>query len=277
MELVTLDTLPLDTVVATFNAAFADYAVPIVLDRERFLTMQLRRGFRAELSVGAMEEGRLVGISLTGFGTWSGGLAAYGSGTGVIPAARNRGLAGLMMEKALDLSRGRGAERYVLEVMCRNDPARRAYERVGFAIARTLECWVVDALADAAGLEIEVREGFFPPPPGLCSWPPSWQNSEESLFRTRERIVTLSASSGGLPAAHAALCPETGDFPQFAVAPQLRRQGIGRALVGRARGLSRMPLRIINTEAGHEATSRFLQAIGGTRTLPQFEMLHVAG
>ncbi|MFN2443277.1 MAG: hypothetical protein ABR517_11395 [Thermoanaerobaculia bacterium] len=37
MKIVTLDTLPLETVIATFNEAFADYAVPISLDRERFL------------------------------------------------------------------------------------------------------------------------------------------------------------------------------------------------------------------------------------------------
>lgn len=273
MKLVTLDTLPLETVIATFNEAFADYAVPISLDRERFLNMQNRRGFEARLSVGAVEQERLVAISLTGFGNWLGAPAGYGSGTGVIPAARNRGLAGEMMEKAVGLARERGAEKYVLEVMCRNEPARRAYERAGFAIARTLDCWTLDEITGRSEMEIEMREGFSPAPADLGSWAPSWQNSDESLARAQERVVTLTITRETRQVAHAALFPETGDLPQFAVAPEKRRQGIGRALLGRARRISRMPLRIINTDAADAATRAFLMAVDGTRTLPQFEMV----
>ena len=273
MQIVTLDTLPLDTVIATFNEAFSDYAVSIKLDRERFLNMQKRRGFRVELSVGAVEDERLVGISLTGFGTWRGAATGYGSGTGVIPVARNRGLAGDMMEMAVGLASAAGAEKYVLEVMCQNEPARRAYERAGFAIARTLDCWTLDDVSEGSDVEIELDEGFSPAPPGVGSWTPSWQNSDESLARAPERVVTLANMRGGRQVGHAALCPETGDLPQFAVAPEARRQGIGRALIARARRISRMPLRIINTDASDAATSAFLSAIGATKTLPQYEMV----
>ena len=273
MKIVTLDTLPLETVIATFNEAFADYVVPITLDRERFLNMQNRRGFAAELSVGVVDNERLVAISLTGFGNWLGAPAGYGSGTGVIPAARNRGFAGEMMEKAVGLARERGAEKYVLEVMCRNEPARRAYERVGFAIVRTLDCWALDEIAGGSEMEVEMREGFSSAPPSLGSWAPSWQNSDESLARAPERVVTLTIARDRGLVAHAALCPETGDLPQFAVAPEMRRQGIGRALLARARRISRMPLRIINTDAADAATSAFLMAVGGTRTLAQHEMV----
>jgi ribosomal protein S18 acetylase RimI-like enzyme len=276
MKIATLDTLPLETVIATFNEAFADYTVPISLDRERFLNMQNRRGFKAELSVGVVEHQRLVAISLTGFGSWLGAPAGYGSGTGVIPAARNRGLAGEMMERAVELARKRGAEKYVLEVMCQNEPARRAYERAGFAIARTLDCWTLDTITARNEMEIEMREGFSPAPEGLGSWAPSWQNADESLARAEERVVTLTITRGTMLVAHAALCPETGDLPQLAVAPEMRRQGIGRALLGRARRISRMPLRIINTDAADVATSAFLMAVGGARTLPQYEMVRDA-
>lgn len=273
MKIVTLDTLPLDTVIATFNEAFADYAVPFTLDRERFLNMQNRRGFKAELSVGALDDERLVAISLTGFGSRLGAPAGYGSGTGVIPAARNCGLAGRMMKEAVVLARDRGAEKYVLEVMCQNEPARRAYERVGFAIARKLDCWTLDEIGGVSEMEIEMREGFSSAPVGLGSWAPSWQNSDESLARAPERVVTLTITRDRRQVAHAALCPETGDLPQFAVAPDQRRRGVGRALLARARRISRMPLRIINTEAGDLATSAFLEAVGGSRTLAQYEMV----
>jgi len=273
MKIVTLDTLALDTVIATFNEAFADYAVPVTLDRERFLKMQNRRGFAPELSVGALEGEGLVGISLTGFGTWLGAPAGYGSGTGVIPAARNRGLAGDMVEKAVGLARRAGGGKYVLEVMCQNEPARRAYERAGFTIERTLDCWTLDEISEGSEVEIEMRESFIPAPAGMGSWAPSWQNSDQSLARAPERVVTLAIMRGGRQVGHAALCPETGDFPQFAVAPGARRQGIGRALLARARRISRSPLRIINTDASDAATSAFLMAIGGTRTLAQYEMV----
>lgn len=274
MELVTLDGLPIARVIETFNAAFADYAVPISLDRQQFEAMQRRRGFRPELSVGAVEEGRLVGVSLSGFGTWDGSPAAYGSGTGVIPAARNRGLAGEMMHRAVELAAEAGAKTYLLEVLKDNVPARRAYERVGFSISRELECWELLSVESEGSqrLEPNILAGFVPPAGEFCSWSPSWQNSDESLRRAPEPIVTILLEEGTDVAGYAVLCPVSGDLPQFGVAPRFRRGGVGRELLACARRESTAPLRIINADGSDQTTRAFLGALGARGTFGQYEM-----
>lgn len=272
MELVTLEGTPLEDVLEAFNASFAGYYVPFVLDEAKLERMLCRRGFDAALSVGAVENGRLAGFSLTGFGAWNGETAGYGSGTGVLPPFRSRGLAGRMIEHAAVLSRERGAPRYVLEVLVQNEPARRAYERSGFRAVRELSCWAVDEITPKSAVPaFTVHDGFVPPPAAPeTSWHPSWQNSSESLARAIEPLLTIEAAGG---AARAVVAPESGDLAQFFVAPGARRRGLGRALLAKARSLSAVPLRILNVDASDAGTDAFLRSIGAREIARQVEMV----
>ena len=64
----------------------------------------------------------------------------------------------------------------------------------------------------------------------------------------------------------------SGDLAQFAVARDDRRRGIGTALLAAARAASPSPLRIVNTDAGCAATSRFLASVGSSELVRQYEM-----
>jgi ribosomal protein S18 acetylase RimI-like enzyme len=70
---------------------------------------------------------------------------------GVAPQMRRRGIATLLLRRALAQSRSRGARRLTLAVDERNEPAKRLYRRCGFGVTAQrdayLYCW---AATDAA-------------------------------------------------------------------------------------------------------------------------------
>src|SRR5688572_14356056 len=92
-----------DVLFRCFVEAFSDYIVPMKPGREQFAEMLQRRGYRPELSVGAFDDGTLVGFTLNGSGRWDGGAAAYDTGTGVVPSYRRRGLSKQMIERVFAL------------------------------------------------------------------------------------------------------------------------------------------------------------------------------
>lgn len=59
-------------------------------------------------------------------------------GLAVHPSAQGRGVGRALVEAAVDLARERGARRLTLRVLAHNRPARRLYERCGFAVEGVL-------------------------------------------------------------------------------------------------------------------------------------------
>lgn len=76
-ELMTLESESLEVVYGAFMEAFSDYSVPVSWSFEEFRASCLRRGVDLSISLGAREEGRLVGFVLNGRGTWAGAPAVY--------------------------------------------------------------------------------------------------------------------------------------------------------------------------------------------------------
>jgi ribosomal protein S18 acetylase RimI-like enzyme len=266
-----LESLPRDEIHRAFLRAFADYSVPIEASAEQLAEMHRRRGVDHELSFGAFEGGELVGFTFNGLGTWDGCLAGYDAGTGVVPHARGRGLAARLMGRSLERLQQAGATTYVLEVIQSNTSAFKVYERLGFRITRELLCWSVDEVPQPATPAIAVETGLSIPDPPMRDWSPSWQNSDESIARASEPRTILTARRDGEDVGYAVLF-ESGDLAQLAVAPGERRRGIGTALCHAARGRSARPLRIINTDARDSGTTRFLESLGGSELVRQFEM-----
>lgn len=274
MELRTLDSTTAAARHAAFLRAFADYSVKLDLSEEQLGEMHRRRGVRLDLSVGAFERDEMSGFTFNGLGAWGGALSGYDAGTGVVPGARRQGLASRMMERSFDLLRSAGASAYVLEVIQTNAGAFRVYEQMGFRTTRELLCWSLDSLTTAPdrGITIETAELL----DGRAAeemWnsQPSWQNSTESIARASEPRTILVARDRSAIAGYAVLF-SSGDLSQFAVARESRRRGIGTALLSAARNAAGRPLRILNVDGRDAGTIRFLESIGATETVRQFEM-----
>lgn len=87
IELRSLTNLGWAPLAHAFNAASADYVVPMSLDAAALEAMQRRRGYDADASFGAFDGDQLVAFVLT----CREGDRAYNSGTGVLPARRGAG------------------------------------------------------------------------------------------------------------------------------------------------------------------------------------------
>lgn len=117
-----------DAVHAAFVEAFSDYIVKFEPTREQLREMLTRRGYVPELSVGIVENDKLVAFTLNGVSDARG----YDTGTGVIPSARRRGYGRQMLEYVRDRLRDAGYTQYVLEVLEETPPRSSSTSAVAF-------------------------------------------------------------------------------------------------------------------------------------------------
>jgi ribosomal protein S18 acetylase RimI-like enzyme len=239
---------------AAFEAAFADYAVPMAMPPDALERMQRRRGYDPAVSFGAYIDDRLVGFVLT----CRDGDRVYNSGTGVAPAHRRGGVARALLDAVIASV---GARPYVLEVLDDNAKAIAFYRSAGFVEARRLQCW------SYAGPRVELAElAAAPDLPGDVV--PSWQNSAASIARAIEPHAVIGDALG-----HAVVFPSNGDLPRLVVAPDARRRGRGTRLLAGASARARGPLRILNVDAAATDVAAFLAAAGCHTTVAQREMI----
>lgn len=233
--------------------------------------MLRRRGYVPEASIGVFEGTRVVAFTLNGLGNWHGVRTGYDSGTGVVRSHRGRGLSRKMLDASSDLLSRQGALQYLLEVLQSNDQAFGVYRKAGFEIVRELQCW---ALMQGESLPTPRVERIDDPDWELVRQffdvEPSWQNSIESVRRAAAPRTCLASQSAGRLAGFAVVF-DSGDLPILAVAPAMRRRGIGRELIAAASRTAGVTLRIVNVEGDYGAG--FLEACGAVRTVRQFEML----
>ncbi len=142
-----LDPADIPAMFTTFTKAFADYFVDSRMSPGEFENHLTHNAVCLSLSVGAFVDQELVGILLNAIDQWDGELTAYDAGTGIVPAYRGQGTAGAMFDFALPKLRDRGVCRCLLEVIQENEPAIRAYRKLGFATHRVLECYTAAAAA----------------------------------------------------------------------------------------------------------------------------------
>jgi len=201
---------------ATFTEAFADYAMTSAgLTEERLLLRMEKNAIAYDVSVGAYDDGRMVGFTLIGVDSWGGAVTAYDAGTGIVPAFRGQGLARRMFDRALPALRDRGVERFSLEVLQQNQPAIRAYKKSGFEITRELRSYVADAAilspsATSAASTWDVRPidaRTFAPVAQDADWLPSFENRFSAVKRIPNDVILTGVFDGGRCVGVAAYSP----------------------------------------------------------------------
>lgn len=266
-----------------FLEAFSDYEIDMRSVTERQLGNRwTKNGVSYESSAAAFDGDRMVAFLVVGLDDWKGRPAAFDAGTGIVRGYRGFGVAPALFDLAVTGLRARGVESFVLEVLQTNRPAVMTYRRIGFSIARQLDCLLLPADRPRppvppapGGLVVEaVGRDLLPLVAAFGDWPPSWETSFASLARIPDDLVLRGARFGDRWVGFAAWYPGLGWLMDVVVERTHRRRGVARHLL--ARVLGELPpsqaVKVVNVDHSDEATLALLGQAGFEVYARQHEM-----
>lgn len=265
----------------TFIEAFSDYVFPFALTETQFRNHINLNAVDLERTVGCVDEGRLVGFSLNGFGEWEGKTTVYDAGTGVIPAYRRQGVSDAMFEMMLPVFSAKGIEQFLLEVVATNHGAIQLYEKLGFKAVRELALLQCDGKVKTGRYlrpDVEVRDIGEPDWDLLMTFwdgKPSWQNSVAALKRSITLKRILGAFADGICVGYIVFSAKFGRVAQIGVDKRYRHQGIGTMLVQKMQAATDdgYSLQVINLDKSLESVMKFFSHRGFYERLSQHEMI----
>jgi ribosomal protein S18 acetylase RimI-like enzyme len=271
-------------IVRAFNSAFGDYAIKMDDRDETWLVNRMKKNaVDYSCSVGAFAGDDLVGFSLTGIDDVRGVPTAYDAATGIVPGYRGQGLAARMFDHALPRLRERGIQTFLLEVLQVNEPAIKAYQRVGFEVTREFDCysWLPGNTACTdrpLDLEIEIRPVAAERTVELAAdldYEPSWEVSLAAVGRIPDKVISLGAFADNQLIGTVVYYPLLKWIVNLVVRREARRKGIGTSLLcelKRQLPLGHEKVTLPNVERGRGGSGDFLLANGFDLEISQFEM-----
>lgn len=171
--------------IATFNEAYRDYAVPVRIDATTWQALRRRFDVSLEASRALADGGGLALLGLRGERGWVAGM-------GVVPAQRRRGLGRALMAALIDQARARGVRTLMLEVLEDNARAIALYRAFGFRETRRLDVLLLELPLpgpaardmDAGDAQRWIAERRTAPEP--------WQRDDPSLPRWAAPLAPLT-------------------------------------------------------------------------------------
>lgn len=259
-----------------FLEAFSDYQVDMQMSREQFEQRITRDGVRLEFSVGAFDDGKMIGFYMIGAGLWQGKQTAYDAGTGVIPEYRGRSVAKELFQFMGPRLYQVGIAQYLLEVLSENERAVALYRKLGFVETRVLAVLRSDEPVTVVGKlpDVSIRAVEEPDWTLFESfWDgyPSWQNSSRAVKRVVERVI-MGAYVDGNCVGYGIVFRPSGNLMQLAVAREYRRRGIGSRILA---ALSpNEALKVNNIDESLKGTLAFFETNKFKIVLKQYEMVN---
>lgn len=281
MEIKSLAKISFDQLFEAFSQAFAQYDIQI--EKEEFRTMIRRRGYDPALSFAAFNDDRIVSFTCNGIGDHYGKRMAYDTGTGTLSEYRGQGLAIKVFEVSIPYMKEAGVTEYILEVLQHNTGAFNVYKKIGFEVIREFYYYKEDN--DKVNIAPKTVQGPYVIQPihideykdtisTFWDFHPSWQNSFESIERTKEDFICKGVFSDGNLIAYSVFEPGSGDVTQLAVHPDFRRKGIGSMLLQEMVKENTFPtFKIVNTDIGCDSVKAFLSVQGIEPKGKQYEMI----
>lgn len=276
MKLIDLSQVDTHDIVQVLNESFSDYIIPLQLTIEQLELKIAAENIQLDLSIGVLDQDKLVGFMLHALNTVDGKLTGYNAATGVIPSHRGQGLVGKMYELLLERLKPLQVEQLVLEVIEGNHSAIRAYEKMGYHIARKLVCFEGEAIEIDREYSVDIRELQ------AYNWPvfqefwdiqPAWQNAILALEKSRARCRILGAYIEEALVGYLIFNPTSKRVLQVAVNPKDRRQGIATQLIQRMKKSTESTcVYAYNIDDSSLETAAFFHALNLKSDLAQFEM-----
>lgn len=275
MTVKTLADIDIPQMAEAINQSFADYIVPFQLNAEQLQYKIIQEDVDLDLSVGVFDSDALVGIMLHGLRKSEDHLVAYNAATGVIPVYRGKGLVGKMYHFLVPKLQALQVQKMVLEVIEGNEPAIKAYEKMGYTISRKLVCFSGTTKAEETQKEISIKEdSTFQWDKWLSFWDiqPSWQNAVQSVQNSKAICKVLEAYLNEVLVGYLIYNTNSRKVNQFAVSPSHRQKGIATALFSRLQQILDNEMYVYNIDASSQACISFLKKLGLKEKVNQFEM-----
>ncbi|MCK4571213.1 GNAT family N-acetyltransferase [Candidatus Bipolaricaulota bacterium] len=273
--------------------AFAGYAMDASATKEESMLFRMsKNSVNFEASAGAYNGDHLVGFTLIGIDEMDGNLTAYGedtgsiltaydAGTGIIPGFRGHGLAKRMFDHALPGLQERGVKRFLLEVLQKNEPAIKAYQKSEFEITREFRCFVAETkslrnLPSSAGIEVRPTnattfERLIPE----AEWIPSFENRFTAHSAIPDHVMFFGAYDGDECIGAIAYCQALNWLLSLLVKRSHRRRGVGKSLLQYLATtlpdtVSKLPA--LNVDGEDRGMQAFFEAVGFSHLIDQYEM-----
>lgn len=276
MKVINLSQVDKEAIVQVLNESFADYIIPLQLTVEQLENKIAAENIQLNLSVGVLDQEKLVGFMLHALNTVEGKLTAYNAATGVVPSHRGQGLVAKMYAWLFEQLTPLKVEQLVLEVIEGNHAAIRAYEKIGYHKARKLICFEGETDVNQTNKSIEIKEltdfnwAIFS---SFWDIQPSWQNAVSALENSKARCHILGAYSEGTLVGYLIFNPTSKRVLQLAVDANHRRQGIATQLIQTMQQITESKaIYVYNIDDASTAMAAFFNHLHLTSDLAQFEM-----
>lgn len=258
-----------------FNEAFSDYVIPMQMTVALLQQKMTGESIQLDYSAGAFQGDSLCGFILHGRDAHTPEVL-YNGGTGVVPTARGRHLIQELYEHFIPAYQESGVKEILLEVIATNQKAIKTYEHAGFERQRNFVCFKGEIpLKKTATTSILIQKSNLPEAAALASFSdqvPSWSNSVASVKREKQLTTTWVALHEHEIVGYISVFLASRRIRQIGVRKDMRRQGIGTALMQQAAEALGNPFTLINVDAQNKGLIAFLEKLGMTEILTQYEM-----
>lgn len=269
----------------TFVDAFSDYAVDIsYMTPDVIQNRAIKNGYDPESSVGVFNNNKLVGFTLVGIDKHCEIPAAFDIMTGLVKDYRGKGIASQMFDFIKPTLKEKKIKQFYLEVLQENKPAIRAYQKTGFTIIRSLDCFILSVkdfrITEEARIPLKFKKidkSGIDEFETFADWTPSWENSFNSIKRIPDEIITIAAEYSINKVGLIVYYPLLNWILAFLVDPKYRKMGVGSALISQL--IDQMygkvdKIKFLNIQSEDEDLITFLKESGFDLMTGQYEMTY---
>ncbi|TSB45486.1 GNAT family N-acetyltransferase [Alkalicoccobacillus porphyridii] len=278
MKIKNLANIDLMELTECFNAAFADYSIPMQMTPSQLQDRFYAGGISYDLSFGAFDsDDRLVAFVMHCTDHPEQPTTVFNVGTGVIPSYRGQRLVPRIYTFAAPHLKETGIKTKMLEVIQTNTKAIKAYQSAGFRIEKELTCLKgkIKSVSKKEASIIYASGRAYQTLNNSLFWNylPAWENSTPCILRNVEAYTFYFVQDPEDVCGYAVVHSTTGVIKQFGVLPEKRGKGFGQALF-HSIGQDHDEVKILNIDQRDTSTLAFLEKNGLTPFVTQYEMHH---
>lgn len=257
----TLENIAIETLVDTFNEAFAEYFVPIKLTPELLHFKFKTENIALNLSVGAFDNNRLIGFIFHCLDAIDGKKIVYNGGTGVLKDYRGKQITKKMYDYALNNLFTNDLNEVVLEVFDVNIPAIKTYQDVGFNVDEKVFCYSGIVTKKPLLTTFTIKEVDLP------NWDvyqkfweinPTWQNSIPAINRILDKVKIIEVFNVNECIGYAIFNCLNGRIYQIATKKEMQSKGDGAFMLQYISGFNKQ-LSITNVAENSVRTHNFFK------------------